>query len=312
MKKNYLYRNTNRLLLLLGFAVTAWLSSCKKDTSPGSVNFGDSPALVGFQYYGFNAVPITTKVHGTASDTTDVEVTLSVKTITQSTAVTVTIAPDPTDAAAYVAAQNAAATPPGTIVANVVPAGDYSLANGGVVTIKPGQQIVNLKVSIKGDQLDYSSQPVIALKITDAGGVLIASNLNVAILAITLQSAYEGDYSYKGFIFRDFGGVNDPTLGGNFSGYDAPLPTVSADVVSFIPLWNGGSTAGGIDPVYLAVNPATNAVTITSGTNATLTNNISYNSRYDPASKTFYVSFGWGVAPNDRRTTDTLVYKGPL
>src|SRR5277367_5964615 len=98
MKKSYLFKNIGRVSIAIGLLATAMLSSCLKDTSPGTINFGTSPALVGFQYYGFAATPLSTKVHGTAADTTDVEVTLSVASITLKSAVSVTVTPDLADA----------------------------------------------------------------------------------------------------------------------------------------------------------------------------------------------------------------------
>jgi len=194
MKKSYLFKNIGRISIAMGLFATISLSSCLKDTSPGTINFGTSPAVVGFQYYGFSATPLATKVHGTASDTTDVEITLSVASITLGTPVSVTVAPDLTDATAYAASQNAATA--GS--ANVVPLADYSLANNGAITIPAGHQTVQLKVSIKGNLLDFTSQPIIALKITGANGATVATNLNVAILAVTLQSIYEGRYTATG------------------------------------------------------------------------------------------------------------------
>jgi hypothetical protein len=195
MKKTYLFKNTSRLFVLMGIAATTWLSSCK-DTSPGAVNFADSPALVGFQYYGFQATPIQTKVHGLASDSAKVEVTLSVHTIVLKSPVTCTIATDDADGATYAAAQTAAGSK-----TYVVPASDYTIANGGNLTIAPGQQIVTLKMAIKGNLIDFSnpdSTYIIPIKIVSASGAIIATNLNVAFLQLTLQSIYEGHYTATG------------------------------------------------------------------------------------------------------------------
>jgi len=258
MKKSYLFKNIGRISVAMGLLAAASLSSCLKDTSPGTINFGDSPAVVGFQYYGFSATPISTKVHGTANDTTGVEVTLSVKSITLSSPVTVTIVPDQTDATAYAAAANAST--PGS--ANVVPAADYSLANGGALTIAPGQQVVKMKVSIKGNLLDFTSTPIIALKITGANGATVASNLNVAILTVTLQSIYEGRYTATG------SWVDNVAAGDTDSGIypeDCELVTQNAFSVYFVGLefgegpeqvLNGGSGAYGSWDYQFNFDPA--------------------------------------------------------
>jgi hypothetical protein len=249
MKKHYLYRNTNRVLALLGFAVTLWLSSCK-DTSPGAVNFGDSPALVGFQFSGFNATVQQAKVKGTAADTASYELTLSTKSITLSSAVTLTVSPDNTDAAAYVAAQNAAATPAGTIVANTIPTSDYSVANGGSVTIPAGQQYAKVHITIKGNVVDFSTIPYLALKITAANGASIASNLSVAIINVTLQSAYEGRYTATGsFTDNQGAGIDDAGVYPE----TIELQTASANSVIFYDLSQGD---GNFHPINTAAGPS--------------------------------------------------------
>jgi hypothetical protein len=302
MKRNYILKNKGRISLMIGLLATTLLSSCLKDTSPGALDLSKSPSLVGFQYYGFAATPLTTKLHGTASDVSLVKVTLSAASITIGSDVTLSIAADPTDAAAFVAAN------PGT---NVLPAADYSLANGGQVTIKAGTQYATIAVNFKGNTIDLTQNYVVGLKITSANGAIVASNLNVAILTLTLQSIYEGDYSYKGFMWRDVGnGTNDPTLGGNFTGFDAPLPTISQYTVGFTELFANGAGVAGVGGTTITVDPATNKVTVACSTNATLANISTYNNHYDPATKTFYLGFAWRGGA--RYQIDTLTYKAPL
>jgi hypothetical protein len=303
MKKNYLFKNIGRTAIVLGMLATTLLSSCLKDTSPGSLDLSKSPALVGWQYYGFAATPLTTKLHGIPSDQTSVKVTLSVASITMSSAVTVQIADDPTDAQAYADAQNTAA---GATTTFVLPSSDYTIG-GSSITIPAGQQYATINVKYAGDKIDFTKNYVMGLKITSASGAIVASNLNVAILAITLQSNYEGDYSDNGFVLR----AGDNVLGGYFKGQDEQLSTISADAVSFQINWATDVPAAGVGGTQIAVNPATNAVTMSSTANATLTNLPGYNSHYDPATKTFYIAMTWNT-PGTRQSIDTLTYQGPL
>ncbi len=301
MKRN-IFKNIGRISLVIGMLAATLLSSCLKDTSPGSLDLSKGPALVGFQYYGFAATPITTKLHGTATDNSDVKITLSTAGVTLGSAVTVNIADDPSDAKTYADAQTTAGTP-----TSVLPTSDYTIT-ATQVTIPAGQQYVTFKVNFKGNLIDFTQNNwVLGVKITSASGAIVASNLNVAILALTLQSVYEGDYSDDGFTLR----AGDPVLSGFFKGYDEQMGTVSATTVGYTILWATDVPAGGVAPVFLTVNPATNKVTITSGSNATLANAAGYDSRYDPATKKFYISITWST-PGTRATTDTLTYKGPL
>lgn len=301
MKRN-IFKNIGRVTLVIGLMAATLLSSCLKDTSPGTLDLSKSPALVGFQYYGFAATPITTKVHGTATDNTDVKLTLSVASVTLGSAVTISIADDPSDAQAYAAAQTTGGTP-----TSVLPASAYTIA-ATQVTIPAGQQYATFKVNFKGNTIDFTQNNwVMGIKITSANGATVASNLNVAILALTLQSPYEGDYNDDGYTLR----AGDNVLGGYFKGYDEQLNTISANSVGYTILWATDVPAGGVGGTYLTVNPATNKVTIASTGNPTLTNAAGYDSRYDPATKTFYISMTWST-PGTRATTDTLKYKGPL
>jgi hypothetical protein len=91
------------------------------------------------------------------------------------------------------------------------------------------------------------------------------------------------------------------------------LATIAQNQVEFDLLWADGSGAGGVDPIILTVDPTTNLVTVTSGTNATLMNIPGTDNSYDPATKTFHLSFVWnGTDPNHRGVTGMiLTYAGP-
>lgn len=298
MKKYKLFSKRGGMLIA-GFALIASaLTSCLKDNGPGSVDFSKSPALIAWQYHAGSATPITTKMLGKSTDTTGVEVALSVASITLGSNVTATVAVDNAGANAYIADHAGSHLLPSTL---------YTIPNP-VVTVKAGQQFAKLKILFKGDQIDFDQGYVLGLKITSANGAQVPSNLNSAILLLTLQSIYEGNYDYKGYALR----LGDNQLTGNFSGASAPLGTVSKYAVSFSPLWGDGKGfIAGIDGTFLTVDPATNKVTAASTTNGTLHSDPGYNSHYDPATKTFYVSFSWNT-PGARQSIDTLKYSGPL
>jgi hypothetical protein len=286
MKKNYLYRNTNRMLLLLGFAVTAWLSSCK-DTSPGAVNFANSPALVGFQYAGFNNVPYIGAIFGTPADSVNIEVTLSVHTITQSTPVKVSLVSDP----AYVTSYNAAN---GTSYV-ALSATNYTIPNGGAITINPGQQYVPLTIHIAGQNIDFTKDNAIGLQLTDASGATIASNLSTAIITLTLKSIYAGTYNASGKRVH-------PTAGTFTFNYNVAMGTVNKTTI------DGNALADLEQDLQLQVNPD-NSVTISS-TYQPLYTIAGKTNTYDPATRTFTLNMYYNTgAP--RLMYETLKYVGP-
>jgi hypothetical protein len=76
-----------------------------------------------------------------------------------------------------------------------------------------------------------------------------------------------------------------------------------------VPWANGGGSnlPGGYEPI-ITVDPTTNKISLKSS-GGTISANPSYDNRYDPATKTFYISFTWGAGVTARLHTDTLVYK---
>ena len=188
----------------------------------------------------------------------------------------------------------------------VPPSNAYSISSFKV-TIPAGQHTANLNISVITADLDPSQGYVFPISIVDGGGQKI-SNYKTLLVSVQPKNAYDGVYSLKGYIHRDA----DLTLGGPFAaGITVPLATTGANSVSMSQVWASGSETGGVNPIILTVDPTTNAVTITSLANASLHNIAGYPSRYDPATKTFYLSFIWnGTDPNHRSTTDTLTYTG--
>lgn len=196
------------------------------------------------------------------------------------------------------------------------PTNIYTVLNPGdpgtgyVVTIPKGSNTGYLQLKLKPNDFlgfDYA----LGLQITSvSSGYLISSNYNTGILAIGVKNEWDGIYSYKGYTLR----AGDPVLTGNFSGEEMALVTKGATSVGFgsIPLWGDGNTGISIGNPILALNtsaPAPYPVTITSDGGAY--NDPAYNSRYDPATKTFFISFTWSSGPASRLSTDTLTYLRP-
>jgi hypothetical protein len=193
-----------------------------------------------------------------------------------------------------------------------LPAADYT--SSLAVTIPAGQREANLVININSSLINIdSSNYVIPVTISDPGsGNLISANYNTALINVLIKNVYDGNYSLKGFVFRNDGtGANDASLGGNFTGLVQALSTEGPSTVSLAPVWKTGVGAAGVTGTSLTINPTTNAVTVSSTGNASLTNATGYNSHYDPTTKTIYVSYTWGSAPNNRAETDTLTYVSP-
>jgi len=297
MKRNYLFKNTGRLSLIIGLLATTLLSSCLKDNSPGTIDFSKSPALVGWQYKGFSATPYIAPVLPVAGFVyTPMEVTLSVSTITLSSPVTVSVVEDDT------------LIPTG---AQPLPTSQYTLPNGGKVTISPGQQIVKFPVTFAGDQIDFTKTWALALKLTGPSGAIVASNLSVAIVNIKVKSLFDDTYNvvsgattrYKGATvaagLQDQFAVTESTL--NYS-------TVSADVVS----GQAGSSAFGLSVAIQITGTTVHVMADPSGTvGSTTFNYVDGDSKgassYDPATKTLTLHYHYFNGAGNLREVDMVL-----
>ena len=204
--------------------------------------------------------------------------------------VTVTLALDPTALADYNSAN-------GTTY-QVLASNAYSIPNL-TVTIKKGQNLSSLPITIYPDKVDLSKNNAIPLKITDASGRIISQNFRSVIYAIVVKNKYDGDYHAVGYfshptapraIDRDkhlatLNGNTVETELGDLGTWLMQL-TVNADnSISFKPAGAANPTAALIsgDPVY--------------------------NNTYDPATKTFKLKYGYPNPGPTRIITEFITLK---
>jgi hypothetical protein len=158
---------------------------------------------------------------------------------------------------------------------------------------------------------------------TEQAGFNVAGNLKNVLLGVNVANKYDGVYRCRGFAFLG-GNTTAPhtfsyPCNSQFAFFYTTLTTSGADRVdmAFQPVFrNGGITAfTNVKPTLVFdvnTNKVTNVVAQTGSTGFTFpwATNPTYNSRYDPATKTIYVQYGfqlnaaWNVV-------DTLVYCGP-
>jgi Domain of unknown function (DUF1735) len=174
---------------MIAVFIAGTFTSCLNDKN--EERYDHSPALVSFQYTGNAAEVFTASLLGNPQDSFDLEVTLSVASITLSSTVTATLAPYQNGLDSF---NNAGGT-----AYDMLPAADYTIPNNATVTISPGQQIVATKISFAGDKIDFTKDYALVLQIASASGATIASNLNTAVIVLKLKNPYEGDYHITGF-----------------------------------------------------------------------------------------------------------------
>jgi Domain of unknown function (DUF1735) len=280
--------------------ISLLFTACLKDKGPVQ-DFSQSPALVSFQYSGFSAAPFLTSIYGQPTDSFTIEVTLSVSSITLSTPVTATIAADDATLSDYNTAN-------GTDYVQL--SSDlYTLPNDGKVTISPGQQIVSFTVHFHGDQIDFDQNNALALKITDATGATVATNLNTAIFLISLRNPYEGNYNCTGYfvhpaaprsidqtgyiytisLIRSKAPLGD--LGGWYFAYDTN-PNAPYNLSNWEPL-DGVDAYGPTGSGFLSTDNAVNDPNYPGPPYVSST----YNNTWDPATQTFWMHYGYNGSP---------------
>jgi hypothetical protein len=198
---------------------------------------------------------------------------------------------------------------PRYLVYEALPTNAYSLPQTTYV-IPSGKSSVEVQVLYKTASFEFGKRYAFPLAITSTSFGTVSSNFGTILLNVVQKNQYDGVYAYSGTFFRNTPDGPDNTLGGTLvPGLSRSLVTLSANTVSFAPLFATGATVGGIDGTYLTIDPVTNDVTAASTTNATLHNTPGAVNKYDPATKTFTIAFEWGgAAPGDRRITAVLKY----
>ena len=181
------------------------------------------------------------------------------------------------------------------------------------VTIKAGTRNAYVHVRIsRADTIRLTAKYMLPLSITDASsGVIIAENMKTVLYSLPIANKWEGTYKMKGTILR----AGDPVLSGYYKGRTYKLGTNGPNSVILNKgmAWADSETdyAGGISYWVITVTEPANTITVSDATNSAVVADPAYPNRYDPATKTFYMSVYWGTGPTNRATTDTLVYSGP-
>lgn len=287
-----------KLITILSLGATTILSSCLKDSR--YVAFEDSPNLIELPATAFSGV-LETATFMTSATPSNLPVLINLASPKPSSQpITVKFKIDADALAAYNSAN-------GTNY-QLLPPANYNTSL--TATIPAGKREVNLNVVINGSLFDLTKSYALPLTIIDAGpGNVISANYKTIIYSFSVQSQYEGAYTMKGYVLR----AGDPVLTGNYNNIPQGLSTINANSIGGLnQVWSSGTPVTGTNPITLTVDPATNKVTISSTVNATLTGDPTYDNRYDPATKTFYISFYWNAGKTSRDATDTLVYTGPI
>jgi hypothetical protein len=194
------------------------------------------------------------------------------------------------------------------------------------VTLQPGEFAKNLKFNLPSAlALDLNKQYAFgfSIKSVDAGGQISATDKTI-VVEIGAKNQWDGVYRLKSKFFLH------PTYG-VFPGFESDkfeLHTAGSSTMNkywaeyaeysqpFVIDATGALNRFGGLSLQFIINPTTNAITITNNgpdnTTALEAVTTGYNNRYDPATKTFYIAFGYRNAAGALRFWgDTLTYLRP-
>ena len=305
-------------VLLVGFLLTLGISSCVKDSAPALgdigktiVKFNEGPRM-DFYYLPFSGtktetITFTRDVNSTAVLNKPLEVVL----LEDPTLV-------PAGYTELPAANFTYTVDPGVII-----------TSGKITAVRfaAGELSKKIKINLIGSAwTNLSTKYAKAYKVTDAGGNgNIASAVNGGmIVTFGIKNIYDGIYSIVSGTVTRYTAPGVPAgdaISGGLAGqpdiilstsgqYSVSIPNVSTAGGLY---WSypNNSMVSGVDGKVIVVDPATNLTTISSTQNVTLTNMVGEPNYYDPATKTFYLSFIWNPTSTVRTYQVVLKYKGP-
>ncbi|AEW00113.1 hypothetical protein A4D02_28735 [Niastella koreensis] len=178
------------------------------------------------------------------------------------------------------------------------------------VIIKKGTQLsqVEIIVTIASD-FDFNKSYAVPLKISSVSTGMVSNNFGSAIYSFGGRNKYDGIYLVKGNVTHPNAAYTGP-----FVDDEVAFNTTGAATIAMKaqPFFNNGTLATfDVHPVF-TVN-ADNSVTVSGLPDGGMAPSISdptYKNRYDPATKTFFISYSYNAAV-PRIIYDTCVYVKP-
>jgi len=195
----------------------------------------------------------------------------------------------------------------------LMPSNLYKVSTN-TVTIKKGESKASFNITVTPDQFNYSLSYALPLKISSASSGIISGNFNTILLNIGAKNIYDGSFKFKGRATGAPERTNVYQAGewiwpGNINLITSGASTVDLydDTYNFgggtnqwlLLLGASATTGGGFGQCRprFTLDPATNKVTAVTNafpnpTNGrVLTIDPSYDSRFNPADKSFNVRF---------------------
>lgn len=178
------------------------------------------------------------------------------------------------------------------------------------VIINKGTRLTQVEITITiGSDFDFNESYAVPLKISSASSGTVSNNFGSAIYSFGGRNKYDGIYKIKGYVNHPTAAYTGPFVADEVSFTTTGAASIEMEAQPFSN--NGALSFFGVYPVF-TVN-ADNSVTVTSLPDGGMAPSISdpnYKNRYDPATKTFYISYSYNTAA-PRIVYDTCIYVKP-
>jgi hypothetical protein len=178
------------------------------------------------------------------------------------------------------------------------------------VVISKGTRLSQVEISITiSNDFDFNESYAVPLKISSASSGTVSNNFGSAIYSFGGRNKYDGIYKIKGYVNHPNAAYTGPFLADEVSFTTTGAASIGMEAQPFFN--NGALSFFGVYPVF-TVN-ADNSVTVTNmpdGGKAPSVSDPNYKNRYDPTTRTFYISYSYNAA-TPRIIYDTCIYVKP-
>jgi hypothetical protein len=304
------------------FSAVTLLSSCLKDKGIHSPDFATNNDIVSVEIpdaageivvKGVDVLPVNETINS-------IRVRVAAAKPTTSD-ITVNLALKPSLVTAYNTAHGTSYLDPGGAL------NGYSFPEGLKVVIPAGKQEGYLKIAVNKAPLGFSAY-ALGFEIQAGTGFVVNKAYSSIVFAFLVKNVYDGEYLRNGFYFHPNTAVIGPytdivnvsTLGAIRCA--APHSVVGGWLLSFdvdqttnslinwghnsVPSPQGGFISGVENPAGVAYAWPTDP-SVQPGNNGFV--NATYNNKYDPATKTFWMHYGHAVGGNGPATWSRNIYE---
>ena len=190
-----------------------------------------------------------------------------------------------------------------------LPDSTFQLVNTSA-TVDPITHLAAFQVKISSTKIASGHDYAMGYNLSSAGeGITIASNKKTTLIGVTVKNQYDGDYHSTGYFYHPASPRAITNLAKTVSTVNATTSiTTLGDLGNEISLTVDANNKVTITDVGVGpgIAPTTQLSSLPTGYTSFDGNTSKYNNTYDPATKTFYLRYGYQGASGWRVTEEVL------